>query len=44
MPIKPETLNDFLHKSCEQFRHKLVKEYDILIRLLNYTYYRIIYK
>lgn len=31
MPINPEDLRYFLNKSCEQFRHKLVKEYDIEI-------------
>lgn len=29
MPIEPKSLQDFLEKSCEQFRHKLVKEYEI---------------
>jgi len=28
LPIEPKSLRDFLEKSCEQFRHKLVKEYD----------------
>jgi len=29
MPIQPKLLKAFLEKSCEQFRHKLVKEYEI---------------
>lgn len=33
MPIKPKSLQVFLEKSCEQFRHKLVKEYDININV-----------
>lgn len=27
MPIEPKLLQEFLEKSCEKFRHKLVKEY-----------------
>lgn len=26
MPIRPKSLQDLLEKSCEKFRHKLVKE------------------
>jgi len=29
IPIKPSSLQELLDKSCEKFRHKLVKEYDI---------------
>ncbi|XP_025198734.1 LOW QUALITY PROTEIN: dynein heavy chain 3, axonemal-like [Melanaphis sacchari] len=27
LPIKPSSLNEFLDTSCEQFRHKLIKEW-----------------
>lgn len=29
MPITPKSLQEFLEKSCEHFRHRLVKEYVI---------------
>jgi len=34
MPIQPKSLKEFLEKSCEKFRHKLVKEYDIIFYFL----------
>lgn len=30
MPIQPGLLKEFLEKSCEHFRHKLINEYKIL--------------
>jgi len=33
LPIKPSSLKDFLDKSCEQFRRKLITEYDIILMI-----------
>lgn len=33
LPIKPSSLKDFLNSSCEQFRKKLTKEYDISLMI-----------
>jgi len=40
MPIQPKSLKAFLEKSCEQFRHKLVKEYEIFLFFIDYEYSR----
>lgn len=38
MPIEPKSLRIFLEKSCEKFRHKLVKEYDIFLLIIDTKY------
>lgn len=43
MPIEPKSLRIFLEKSCESFRHKLVKEYEIFLLVID-TKYNVIIK